>query len=71
MNYHAQPQNAEGGYDPKYGMQFSDASIRAGFIRKVFIMVTIMVSDLFEELILYELLARYCCRNVGCSLYEL
>jgi len=44
MNYHSQPQNAEGGYDPKYGMQFSDASIRAGFIRKVFILVTIMLA---------------------------
>jgi len=44
MNYHAQPQNAEGGYDPKYGMQFSDATIRAGFIRKVFILVTIMLA---------------------------
>ena len=53
MNYHSQPQNAEGGYDPKYGMQFSDASIRAGFIRKVFILVTIMVSYLEMELMFY------------------
>lgn len=44
MNYHSQPGYAENGEDPKYGIGFNDASIRAGFVRKVFAMVTIMVS---------------------------
>uniref|UniRef100_A0A7E4VJP8 Protein lifeguard 1 n=1 Tax=Panagrellus redivivus TaxID=6233 RepID=A0A7E4VJP8_PANRE len=44
MNYHANPNNAENGDDNKYSGAFSDATIRAGFIRKVFFMVTIMLA---------------------------
>ena len=37
----------EGGQADKYAFNFSDATIRAGFIRKVFTLVTLMVSILW------------------------
>ena len=41
----------EGGQADKYAFNFSDATIRAGFIRKVFTLVTLMVSILWLWLI--------------------
>uniref|UniRef100_A0A914E317 Uncharacterized protein n=1 Tax=Acrobeloides nanus TaxID=290746 RepID=A0A914E317_9BILA len=42
-SYHADPGYAEGGM-PKESVNFTNASIRAGFIRKVFMLVTIMLT---------------------------
>uniref|UniRef100_A0A914EK52 Uncharacterized protein n=1 Tax=Acrobeloides nanus TaxID=290746 RepID=A0A914EK52_9BILA len=42
-SYHAVPGNVEGGM-PKESVNFTNASIRAGFIRKVFMLVTIMLA---------------------------
>jgi len=41
--YHNEPNYAEGGI-PKSDINFTNASIRAAFIRKVFFMVSVMVS---------------------------